>query len=103
MRGFKSWITERHPVAARLLQLERREIGEVGTGNSPSVSGPDIRASIDVVLNLNAWQETRLGLCPRYRHIRHKRGSSRIWIPRLRKSYHGPLNRHRLPPHTHPL
>src|SRR5229473_1261828 len=64
MRGFKGWITDRHPIAARLFQLKGREIGEVRTGNAPSISRADVRAPVNVVLDLDARQEIRVGLGP---------------------------------------
>src|SRR5882762_6321936 len=66
MRGFEGRITDRHPgdKSCGVHQGERGEIGEIGTRNSPSVSRPDIRASVNVVLNLNARQEIRVGLRP---------------------------------------
>src|ERR1700687_2666061 len=73
MRGFKGWITDRHPVAARLFQLKRREIGEVRTSNAPSVSRPDVRAPVNGVLYFYARQAIRVGLCPWRRRVRGKR------------------------------
>src|SRR5882762_11437221 len=83
MRGFKSWITERHPVAARFFQLERREIGEVRTRNTSSVCRSDIRAPVNVVLDLNARQEIRVGLFSRNLDIR---GDERSTGVEFRKS-----------------
>src|ERR1700674_666457 len=82
MRRFKVRIALRDPGAEREGLVDkkgRREIREVGTRDASAVDGPDVRGSVDIVLDLYAGQKIGVSLFPRYGSVVHPR-STRIRI-----------------------